>query len=58
MINFFSYRSDFVIKEAQTVKIAEGQRNTWFNRAMTLCQPGCKLKRNLGLFLLLSINDE
>ncbi len=53
MINFVSYRSDFVIKEAQKVKTTEGQRNTWFNRAMTLCQPGCSAKKKSGVVLVL-----
>ncbi len=53
MNQYQSYRSDFVTKEAQKVKTPEGQRNTWFNRAMTLCQLGCSAKKKSGVVLVL-----
>lgn len=52
VMNFVSNNSNFIVKEAHEVLTAEGYRNTWLKRVMTLCQHGSSVEKRPGVVLV------
>ena len=53
MINFISNGRDFIIKEVHKIIAAEGYRDVWIYRAVTLCQPGYSAEKKPGVVLII-----